>query len=133
MIFAGGGLGGAAGGTAIVCIGVIGIAVAVLIGFGAMKLTRSKHQLVQVIGVLILVLSCALPFVVCSGFSSDPARIQAKKNIEKGMTKEEVVAVVGEPARKEPNEWMYLLDFWGVYYYVVIFDKEGRVESVYWD
>ena len=80
-----------------------------------------------------MLLSCSLPFLVCSGFQHIPSRSALRKKIEKGMTKREVLVAAGEPSSKQNNEWTYHTNFWGIHYFVVKFDEDGQVESVYID
>ena len=133
MIFAGGGADGAANGLVILYIGGLGLLVAVLIGWMGIKLARSKKKVLRLFGVVILLMSCALPFLVCSGFQHIPSRSALRKKIEKGMTKREVLDIAGEPSSKQNNEWTYHTNFWGIHYFVVKFDEDGQVESVYID
>ena len=100
MIFASGGLGAAADGQAMVCIASVGLLVAIVVGWMGIKLARSKKKVLRLFGVVILLTSCALPFLVCSGFQHIPSRSALRKKIEKGMTKREVLVAAGEPSSK---------------------------------
>ena len=133
MIFAGGGADGAANGLVILYIGGLGLLVAVLIGWMGIKLARSKKKVLRLFGVVILLMSCALPFLVCSGFQHIPSRSALRKKIEKGMTKREVLDIAGELGTKGAKDWIYYTDFWGIGFYVVIFGDDGLVDRTFID
>jgi hypothetical protein len=133
MIFASNGFGAAADGTAIACIASIGLLVAVIVGLVGNKLTKSKRKLIELVGVIMLVLGCALPFVVCSSLGGDPERMESRRKVKKGMTKQEVVKTIGEPGRKNGKDWVYYTGFWGNSFFIVIFGEDGRVDRTFID
>ena len=118
---------------AILCIGSIGLFVAIIFGLIGFKLAQSKKKVLRPSGVVIILMSCALPFVVCSGFEEVPSRSELRNKIEKGMTKQEVIDVAGEPSDKGPVSWIYYTDFWRINFFGVSFGQDGRVDRTFID
>lgn len=65
-----------------------------------------------------------------------PADSGSTLKIEKGMTEDEVIAVAGQPHKREPKwdgayDWYYYHDSYGLDFTGVSFDKQGRVRSAW--
>ncbi|HEX3313832.1 MAG TPA: hypothetical protein VHR72_03020 [Gemmataceae bacterium] len=89
-------------------------------------------------GTLAIVLSCLLPVSTCCcgpdllfwcGHGRFPLRSNPYGVVNVGMTKEEVIAVFGDPhlVRHDGSNWIYWTDAMGFCYYYVDFGPDGRV------
>jgi hypothetical protein len=113
------------------------VVVALVMGIRAVKRGSSSQRKKR--GVLLLLLSgivpscCYLgpPHLVRLGYGNYPVGRDAESQIKKGMTRDEVTAIVGTPHEQHDDVWYYWLDSFGIRYFRVFFDDEGRVTSTY--
>lgn len=81
-------------------------------------------------GLLAIIATCIMMFAVCL-----PASAKDKKNVERGMSKEEVVAILGEPKLTSfdayGDKWEYIKTSNFITgeakYITVLFDRSGKV------
>jgi hypothetical protein len=136
---------GAAGGIACVLFIVWAIVLlVVMLGVAAgMRRVNSDSSQKRRTGVILLLASCLLPVACCLGppqvfrlnYGSYPLGSYPDGKIQKGMTAEEVIAVLGEPHDRfkgdDDERWYYWLDSFGMGWFGVHFGPDGRVQSTY--
>jgi hypothetical protein len=128
MIFAAGGLGIGAAVNAILCFGLLSLVLAAFLCLVGVNFARSTNKNTKRLGVIIVLLSCSLPFLYCLSLRDITGRSELRMKIREGMTQEEVIAAVGEPSSKQKDSWIYHCDLWGLNIFGVHFREDGRVE-----
>jgi hypothetical protein len=131
MIFAGGGLGLAAAGQGILCIGSMALVVAIAFAVVGINFARSTNKSTRRLGVCILLMSCSLPFLCCFSFQDIPGRSELRMKIHEGMSEEEVIHAIGQPNSRETGFWIYHNDLWGLSILSVNFRDDGRVKNTF--
>jgi len=114
---------------------VFALAVVVIVGFliATRKVSRS-HRSAWRAGIILLtvaVLSAVSAWKI-HRFNSHVVDPQAYQAVEAGMTKQQVVNLLGAPSAKDLSTWRY--DKPGIWEYAVIyFDGDGKVKQKFLD
>jgi hypothetical protein len=136
---------GASGG--ILCLMLLGWAlvlggVAIGIAWGT-KLLRARSLKANHYGILLVLASGLLPLSCCLLpphairiiYGNYPLGRDRSNEIEQGMTREEVVAILGSPHERYESDdrenWYYWIDSFGIRYFAVQFRPEGRVTGTH--
>jgi hypothetical protein len=94
-------------------------------------------------GFLLIAVSGLIPLLCCVGpshvirlvYGNYPLGAYPNNKIKKGMTRDEVEAILGTPheqfKRDEEERWYYWLDSFGMGYFGVHFGPDGRVEGTH--
>lgn len=94
-------------------------------------------------GFLLIVMSSLVPFLCCVGpsqvvrlvYGNYPLGSYPNNKIKQGMTRDEVEAVLGRPHEQfkqdDGESWYYWLDSFGIGYFGVRFDPDGRVAGTH--
>jgi hypothetical protein len=116
----------------------------VFVGFGyGAKLLGSGSRSVRRRGILLLLACLATPLLCFFGprevvrltHGNYPLGAFPNGKITKGMSREEVLEIVGTPHEREnqadKETWYYWLDSFGISLFWVYFDADGRVTGAY--
>jgi SmpA / OmlA family len=106
-----------------------------LLGFAkGVKLLDGGSPRNKKFAVLLFLLSGLVPVSCCLGpshavrviYGNYPIR-NYPNTIRKGMTADEVVATLGTPHERHADSWYYWIDSFGISWFAVEFDQDGRV------
>jgi hypothetical protein len=121
------------------------LALVVLAGVWGTKRLQAKSRATRWYGGVVLVLCALVPLscwfgpslVVRYSYGNYPLGTYPDNKIEKGMTGEEVEAILGKPHERhdgpDGERWFYWIDSFGISWFGVDFGHDGRVTHTFGD
>ena len=132
MLIASGGLMGMNGLYCLFAIFVLILIVGLSMAFKGNYIARMKTGGHRRFGQFILVIGISLPILFCGSFINFNDREPASRRLQKGMTEEEVLAIMGKPDSIQEDTWLYYDGWLKVgFMFGVSFDKNGRFDHTW--